>query len=166
MKDSATIDGGEEMKMLMMPTPEGVESSGGHSGSVFPLRSLPAAACWLFVYMFFYIRHHSLEETLEMEKYHAKGTLEMGKSTCDTPGGGRACHQASFPSCWPLGVPLQPILFVSKIPKRGPLTLLFFESCSLCKVKNTKRAVFYQTELESEERGLFRKSLKHHKTWE
>jgi hypothetical protein len=41
------------MKMVLMPAPEGVESTGGDFSSVSPLRSPPAAACWLSVSVFF-----------------------------------------------------------------------------------------------------------------
>jgi hypothetical protein len=141
-------------KMMMMTTPEGVESTGGNFGSVSPIRSSPSSAYWLYVYVFListtvasmktwgviYIGHFRSNEVRGHE-IEANRTDERAKrDLVARPRWGRATgHYSYLLTSW---CPTLAHFVRLEISEAWPLTLPFFESRSSWKVKSTNKRCF------------------------
>jgi hypothetical protein len=149
-----------------------VESIGGDSGSVFPLRSPPKAACRFSVYVF--LIYAAIASTkppgsciyyfLGQNKSVRKILIRIRRTRRKRPqvalSKGEGAPPGLFPSLLTSWCPTLSYFVRLKNSEAWPLTLPFLESRSSCNVKNTKKCRFLQSELEPEEGTLFRKSPK------
>jgi hypothetical protein len=158
------------MKMLMVPTLEGVESTGGDSGSVSPLWSPSAAACWIYAYVSLisvavasakpwgsYIFLGQIKSVgIGLKRIRRTTVKRMSVAPPVGEGMPPALESKSFVSFWPTSAHFVCL----KIYEAWPWPWPFWSLVAPGKLITLKRGVYRQTELESNERGLFRKCPK------